>query len=484
MSNKAIVLFLIIAAGLVVAALLLPGRPSVPTGTPTGGAAPTSQSVPAFDPSGVISISVRSDGAPEARTEKQQDGSWIYRTGKVDWPAAIPEEARSALASLAEQVRTAEATAMPASFGPRALVLGLRDGAAITIRPSSAGPLGGKIISAISSGKGDVPLSLDAATIAFLTQPGPSAWRVPSALPGVSDAARLTISDAQSTIVLARVEGKWGMRRPITARTSEQAVAGLISALGTLRVLRFEDALRPDLAAMGLHSPRLTIAMESDLRTVGPTGEPVTKLIARELYIGGPADLKGDEFYAAADPDGSIVMILAAATVNAISTSARNYLAPTATAILPRDIFMFSIRNALETFAGIAPDDRAYRRDGSGWVELQPGDRRASADAQSAEGLLEFFSVLPGVPEPAELNEGFRPVRHIELFDQDGAKLDDLAAGFTPDGVLAVRAGNMVILYRNTEPPDLLALPAFDQLPPAPAAPEEKHAAPGAPVSK
>lgn len=481
MSSKAIGLFVFVALGLVIAALLLSRQPGTAT-APTGTAAPTPVAQAWFDPAQIASIAIGGEGSPAHRVERATGGGWSYRAGSVEWPAAVPDAASGALASLAQALVTSATTPPPAAQpGDRMLTLGLREGGTVELRLSAAA-LGGMVPVLARAGERESAYLVDTAILSPLTEPGPSGWRLPGALPGVSDASRITITDPGASLTLARLEGKWDVRRPITARASQPAVATLVSALSAIRAMRFEDgSAGPE--AYGLVSPRLVIQTEADERTAGADGAVSVRVRSRSLFVGGPADAKGDTLFVAPDPEGSMVMVVPAASISALSTAPRNYLSPTATGILPADVFMVSVRDA-EAVAGAPGSERAYRRDGERWIRLGAGGERSPADGGDVMAMLEFFAERPGVPDPAGAGDEVRVLRRVEFFDGEGDALEILGVGYTAEGLLAVRAASTVVTYSGVAPPELLFVPDFATLPAAPGKPAPVVAQPGAETSK
>jgi hypothetical protein len=483
MSSKAIGLFVVIALGLVVAAVMLSRQSNSTPSTPAGTAAPLAAAQPWFEPGAVSAIALSGEGRPAHRVERAPGGGWSFRAGAVEWPAAVPDAASSALASLAQSLQTSPTTPPPAAQpGDRTLSLGLRDGSTVELRISAAA-LGGMVPVLTRAGARESAYMIDASLISPLTDPGPSGWRLPAALPGVTDASRITITDPTASLTLAKLEGKWDLRRPISARASQPAVTTLLSALSAIRAARFEDGATAGPAAYGLVNPRIVIQTEADERTATADGSVAVSVRARSLFVGGPADPKGDTIFVSPDPEGSMILVVPAASIAALSTAPRNYLAPTATGVLPADVFMASIRDA-EAPAGAPGSERAYRRDGERWIRIGAGGDRAPADTGEVTALLEFFSARPGVPDPADATDEVRILRRVEFFDSEGDALEILGVGYTPEGILAVRTASTIVTYSGVAAPELLYLPDFATLPAAPGKPAPVVTQPGTETSK
>ena len=487
-------IFVVLAVVLIGAAVVLnrgssgptPGAGSGPAATPSTRTTPEAPAQAWFSAATVRALAVRREGSVEERVERQSGGGWSYRAGRVEWPANVPDSALASLAALAEVLRVSPTTIEPAAQpGDATITIIHDDGPDVSLRVSAAA-LGGRSPVLAMSGSRRGAYLVESAVVAALIEPGPRAWRTTAALPDAAGSSRLTLTDNASTLVLARLEGRWDVRRPVAARASQRAVATLLGALGDLQVLRFEDPARVDPSAYGLHRPRLVVTSERDERVVQTTGQVIVQVRTRELYVGGPADAKGDTLFASPDPDGSLIMVVPASGISALGTSPRNYLAPTATAIEPASVFMFTIHDS-EAGAGAVGAERGFRREGERWITLiSSGGAGARLPADSAEvsELLEFLSKRSGVPDPAEGADELRVLRSVKLFDDQGDAMEILSIGYTADGALAARAGNLVVNYGSTPGPALLELPAFASLPAAPEKPAPVQAGPGAPVSK
>lgn len=480
MSQKAVAIAVALTLALVVVALMVTnkGTPSPTSAQSHAGGATT------FNPALIASISVMRAGATnEERAVRSESGVWSVVSGRGDWPAMPPETFTSALAALPSEFQKHSGAVSPAAGGPT-LTLSTRDGSAFVLRlaPSS---LAGRTACSLTTPDGTSNVLIENSVLDPLLNPGPAGWRTTQALPGVRDASRIAIDDGRTAIALAKLEGVWSMRRPIAARASRTAVEGLLGALSSIRVIRFEDPSRHDLAAMGLTRPAITISIETDQRIADESTSSGVRIrtITRELLIGGPADPKGDTRFAASDPDGSVLFVVPAAAVDAVAIAPRNYLHPTVVEVSPADVFMVTITDTTMT-AGGAAAQRGYRREQGGWTRISHDGSRRPTEAGPVEDLIDFLSSRPGEPEPFRPDDEIRVLRRIELLDADGDAREVLAAGYTADGVFAVRSGNLLVTYRGADTPVLLELPAYDSLSPEPARSPVPVMPPAAPVGK
>lgn len=487
MSNRALLAAVIIAVALLGLALLLNKQPTPATGTPSapaGGAASGEPLMP-FDPAQVSFIGVRREDGREESVRRTESGRWVYSAPSVgmaggaagaarEWPAAIPGAATAALGALAS-LRPLGAAPADAVIPDGSAAITIRAGATTRTLRVSPESLGGRTV---AQADGSAPVMIDASVIGPLLRPGPSSWRIPSAMPGVREASRLTVTTPTDSISLARLEGRWMLRRPAAARASEPAVAKLLDALAGIPVTRFVDDARADAAALGLERPRLIVRAETDERAPDDAGAPHARVREITLHAGAPASADGSQLYASSDAKGEPLFVIPAAALGQISTSPRNYIAPTATGVSPADVFTVMIRRT-----DPAPADRGYRRALGRWAALTGGAKRDAArdaaEVSRVDELLEFLASRPGEPEAIAAPAGaaspapspMRSLARIELGDLEGDPLEILHAGYTAEGVFAVRAGGVLILYPGVSPPAALELPEFRSLPPEPGAP-------------
>lgn len=488
MSPKAVLAFLVAAACVLAAAVYFNSRGA---SQPPVGVAPAEAlfARAEWDVRSASAITLARAGEPEQTVVRTEDGAWMYRSGAIEWPAAVPESAMAVLAGLSPAL-VAAPEAEPFAAGGATLGFDVPGAGRLTVRVA-ASAIGGKSAVEIVCGEQRTFRLVEAALVQPLVEPGPRAWRVAAALPGAADASRVTLSDSVSALSLGKLDGVWDVRRPVAARASQGAVATLLGALAGVRVERFVDEARPDLAAMGLNKPGLIISVETDQRRVSESGDVKVTVRTRELYVGAAADARGDTRFVAADPDGSVVMVVQSAAISAIATSVRNYLAPTATAAARADVFMINIRDEMTAAAGAGESDagaaatveRAFRRDMGRWVRLGADGGRTPAAEGEVDALLSFLAEKPGVPEPAEGAEPFRVLRRVELFDGEGDTLDILSLGYTSDAQFAARSGNLVVVYRDP-PPEVLELPEPSAVTPAAAGPAGLNQSADAPTSK
>lgn len=457
MSPRAVIAAIAITLGLAIAAIFLTNKQS-PAPISANPIAPSA----AFNPALVTSITVKRATGVEERVSRADAGQWTFHAGRIEWPAMPPETFASALAALpGEFSKGSDAEPAP---GGATITLSLRDGAAYALRlaPTS---LGGRTAVALTSPAGTSNILIENSILDPLLNPGPAGWRSNAAIPGARDCSRLTLDDGRASISLAKLEGQWSMRRPINARASQSAVSLLLGALGEVRAVRFEDAASHDLAAMGLTKPALTITAETDVRTADASGNVRVQTVTRELIVGGPADPKGDTRFASADADGSVLFVVPAAAISALSLAPRNYLHPIITDISPADVFMVIVTDTTADLAS-GGAQRGFRRERGGWIAVNSDGSPAPVAAEPIDDLIEFLTSRPGEPEPFRPDDDIRTLRKIELIDAEGDAREVLTAGYTADGLFAVRSGNLLYTFSASNVPTILELPSFADLPP------------------
>ncbi len=461
MSNRAV-------GSAVLLALILAGAGFFLFRNPGQGAPQAGDAFLRFDPASVESLII-SPGSIDHRLRRAPDGRWTYSWGRIEWPAALPDAAQSSFARLSNLTVAAPA-APDAAIGdnPRVVTIGLRDGSTLVLRISTH-TLGGRTLAQAQGPGATDPVRsglIDSALVDPLFSPGPESWRNSRAIPGAGDASRITITQGDTSIALAKVEGKWHLSKPVSARAEPAAVANLLSALADLGVQKFENAPAGASSPInnttaGLATPRLSIVVEVDERAPDARGEFRVRTRASRLVIGGAADADGSLLFASPDPAAGALMTLAASAVSRISTAPRNYLASTATFADPADVFMVSMTSG-------QMQQRGFRRDMDRWTRLLPDGSRQPAESGPVEELLLFLASRPAEPDPAADADDVRLVQRIELMDSGGDVIDLLNIGYTPDGALAVRAGNLVLRYPGVSAPAVLELMEFASLPPLP----------------
>ncbi len=427
-------------------------------GSGTAAAAPVLE----FDPGAVAALRITPPDRAETVVQRTAEGGWTMPVGPTEWPLnpSGPQELIRRLSSLTPIVdpgaRTPTAVAEPAR--PVTVAIALRDGSTRSVRVSTQ-PAAGIVAAQVDSG---TPFLAEAALLNSITTPGPRGWRVTSALPGVgpADLASLTVTSGTSTIAFERTGNVWQVSRPVSTRADQRAVAELIQRLGRSSIERFIDEPTPaEKAGSGLDRPRMVITAERQSRADDTLrmGRPANRI--RELFIGGPAGGASAGAYAAPDRSGAVLFVIPGDLPTSISTTIRTYLATTATDTSPADVAVVSISRTGASESG-------YRRQMGQWTSLADAQQ---ANGAAVEGLLSFLATQPGEPDAVLPGrpEGLRSLARISLIDLDGESRDMLIAGYTADGVFAVRSGNLVLMYPGQRPPEILGIPAFADLPPA-----------------
>jgi len=454
MSSKAVFAAMLGLLVLVGVALYL--NRSQSTG-PGSAQAPDERPLAAFDPALVTVIEVTHPASRPQRAERRADGRWALVSSNPEWPAVLPPGGLEALIALANLPRQAP-TEAPSPDRTVLLSLGLADRSKIEFRIAQE-QLGGRARVWHGNDAGLVEVS----AIKPLLDPGPGAWRVRSALPGARDASRISLETASGGVLaLARLENRWALTRPLSARANPDAVESLLGALASIPVDRFEDAPIATAQDMGLGAPVMIVSTETDLPAAqGSAG----RAASRTLRIGGPASAKGDTLYASPGDGAGFVMTVPSSAVASVSTAVRNYLMPTVTAVRPQDVFIVSIRSLIGPDESATRDERSFRRELDGWVRLLPDGSRTSADAEPINELLAFLAETPGEADAAPTPDGLRPLARISLFDLQGDGLEVITVGASADGEIGFRSGNVIVTHSTARIPGVLQLPDLASLP-------------------
>ncbi|MEM8835634.1 MAG: DUF4340 domain-containing protein [Planctomycetota bacterium] len=465
MSSRAVVIACVLAGVLIVVAYVLTAKPGS-NASPSGPQASTpAESRPitfGFEQGDVAAFEIFRPGARAERIERNDRGVWRWPvTNEIDWPVSLPLIAQRVMASWgtldATALRAPEATVPEDTLAIR---FELSDGTVHEVR-ASPDQVGGRVAVTLD---GSDPVLVDDAWIGAVTDPGPSAWRTPLAIPGARNASRIRIESELGVLALASVGGEWTMREPIAARAEPNAVAQLIDALTGLGVHRFADDVRGTPESFGLDSPRLRFTIETDQRVAMPDGE--TRVVTRErrLLVGEIADAAGERLYAAPDEDASLLLEVPTVLLNETLIPTLAFAANTAVQTRPLDVSMLIIKG------GEALDDsfesRGFRRGTSGWQTMS-GEQTPGAPL---DALLDFLFQTPGEVDPVSLRAPgavearFVPARRVELLGAGGEPLERVSLGYLRSGALALRSGPLLITYPNTDPPPIIALPPAEEV--------------------
>jgi len=407
-----------------------------------------------FKPAQVVRI-IASTPETTHTVVRDTDLSWAYLTSDGGtWPASPYEGAMGAMGrfSMLQSVSPAKDQTLPDDA--HSLQIELANGTVYTIRYSTEA-LGGKLLASVASSKspGEPPVHIvNSNDLLPLANPGPASWRVGNAVPGVRDASRIYLETPDETIQLARLDGRWTLRQPVAGRANEEAVASLLDTLALLQIQRFIDHDQPDASTTGFASSRLTVRTETDVRTIDDQGRTRNTVRSKSLIIGADADPSGRFAYAAPSSTSSLLMLLPNDRLTQISTTARNYLALTASSLTAEDIALITVSLGYNS-----PTERGFRRSQGEWRELNPDGTSSEIDAEQIDELLAFLLEEPGEPEPASTDE-IRPAARITLYDLSGRTLQTIDFAYTADATPFARAGNIDVLYYDFTPPALLEI--------------------------
>ncbi|MFM9958736.1 MAG: DUF4340 domain-containing protein [Phycisphaerales bacterium] len=542
MSNKAIIIAVLLALGLLSLILYSNWR-----STSSGGAAtaPGVTNAPTRDGAAlpinaaeVINIKVAFKGTEDAVTRDAVGdgaGGWAFVFPKpatttiastatpaeqLTWPAdpAQVETLLRALAELKPAPSAGKAGKLPADAA--LITLTMKDGSTRLVRISPT-PIAGSTAVDID---GKSPFMTDASILAAATQPGggPRGWRINRALPGAAAAelSRVSMTTPTETLAFSRQENRWFISRPVSARAGAAGVGTLLDSLSRIEIDRFITDPAQTTTTAGLASPRMIITTERDLRSLDAQGNLQTDTRRRSLFIGGPADPAGNTLFASSDPTGVPLFTVPAAAINALSTSAKGYLDVTASSASPSDVGLITIK------AG--KNETAFRRVNGKWHKLLPGGKtdKAEVDSKKIAEMVDFFTQRQGQadlfattapspattpssatspsPTPSGAGKSAKPtassgggatkvagatgaptpvssLARISLMTDDGTEIDTLTMGYTPEGTLAAKAQDVILTYTGATAPKLLSLPAHK---PGPGQPQKKTAKPPTGTSK
>lgn len=409
---------------------------------------PESLRILSFDPAQLTAIEVQSPQGHD-RIERTTSGGWRWVNPddqSMTWPAILPGAAQTATARLAtlEPERLPDADPIPDD----AWTITFSAGETTESLKVARQTLGG--LSRAQNTAGERFL-VETDLIKPLVDPGLASWRIARAIPGLFDASRIWIEKGDRALTLARVQGKWSIIQPVAARASADSVSALLDALAAVSVEQFQDRDNRSAAELGLTNPSTSVRLQRDERASDASGEVRTSTQESTLLVGDPADPTGALRFAAPTADAPMLLLVSSTAVASIPTDPKSLLDPTASGVLPSDVFAININTLGE--------QSELKREMGNW---------SGAPAAQLDALLEFLCTTPGEPDVLATGDSILAASRVELLSLSGDRLDLISIGYTADALLAAQAGSVIWTYPNAEPPALLNLPAFDDMPERP----------------
>lgn len=498
MSSKAVIFWLLLAIALGVTAVVLLrhpatgangtlGRSSVPD-KPTRVTA--GQKLLDFVPSQATGVTiVRPDGqrefiekAPSGRSVLGSDAEWQLRLegepAERAWPLAGPQ-VQGMLRILAALPAVADpGSASDLGTGVTEVIVSTGD-AEHRLRMAERSLAGATVAEVVSrlpgSPAGATPRTvralIDAKVHDLFTNPGPRAWREQMVLAGLAgDASRVRLENAEQTIVLGKLDGRWSVREPVTAPAEPGTVGKLIGNLGRLRIVDFLDA-GPPATGTGLDAPVARLVVEVDRRTI-PDGstEPVVTTTSCDIAIGAASDAGHSRLFARI-ADKRVVLVEARG-LSEISMAAHTYIWPHPSRQNPADVGTIVLDPAGAKAAGAG---RAFKRSLSRWSQIKPdGTEVALVDKElrDVESLLTFltggekgaFTSGPATPatdpNPPKISidapSGLQVVGKVSLLSLAGEEIESIELGITRPDAVVFRSGAVYREFSAARVPALL----------------------------
>lgn len=470
-----------LAAALVLGgvALLVLYKPA--GGGGSSGIVPPGSPVLSFDPAAVRSMTVTTPDGRKDTIIRAEGESWSLVIGSTTanpsaaaaapWPVA-PSRA-GPIVRLLSEMRAAAEPDPKAEVGesPTVVRLALSDRTARQLTFSDR-TLGGTVlvlattVPSPTSGAGSEETTMRAMVTAnvlnALRNPGPRGWRETAAVPDAGpDVSRIILQSDQRTITLARLQGKWHLRQPVSAPARADRVAGVLGALARVTITDFLDDRSPTAPLTGLDAPALKITLETD-KPGAAAGSP-TQTARVELSVGGPSDSTGKHLFAKIrDGNGPerIVAVDALQLSQTLSADPVAYISPTVTQVDPADAGMVILSAAPPPAAGAkgpptpSPTDRRLKRHLGNWSDVMADGKEsmlAEADASSVNEFLAMLGAKPATSVVLTVPPGCVRIGYLSLATLDGGPLDVIEIGIISGGVV-FKSGDV---YR-TQPSDSL----------------------------
>lgn len=323
--------------------------------------------------------------------------------------------------------------------------------------------------------------------------PGPRAWRDPIALRMArADVSRVRLESAVPgglrVVSIARVDGRWGLREPVSAPADREAVVKLLGTLASVNIADFLDN-GPGGADTRLDRPVAQVTLEYDQRAINnATGNVATQTQTNRLELGGAAALGAaagggaDRLYARID--GERVVTVDAKPLAALAADPASFVWPFPTTQLPADIgtVLLEVRTpeggSIEPSAtspgasqGASPPasadnlQRVLRRNLDKWgrVNADGSESPLVDDSRTqVEDLLGFLtgsSTSPVKPSAIALSTPARFVQfgRVSLLSLGAGALEQIEVGESGAGLITLKTGPVYRTYGEDKLPVLIA---------------------------
>ncbi len=415
MSKTALAIALVLLIGLAGAGIILLTKPAPPSSGPI-------QLLPTLPPEQVASLTI------EGETYTREGETWRTPTG---WPART-ERVRALIRALSGLEGEAAVGEMTDALS---IIILMEDGTehALSIdRSAFAG-------SALAASGG-----VSAEVNAVITERLPKAdheWYIRSAMPGLDPMRvnRVEISSPEQTFVAMRRDTGWfvELEPSVFARASETSIRALVGRFRTIEVVRFEGPRNYEPGSFDFFATFWDAGEPEARRSIGLTFEPAgaqrDRLATITLEVPN-ADARVDETGLVTGIDPAEIPL------DPIAYAARNASKEIAT-------------NVRTITVGVGDTERQYTRTLDGFRD--PSGADVDRDAKA---LLVAMIENQGVPGYAD-TVALRFTDRVQLLGDDGGLLQEFEAGYTPEGVFALRSGPVVWAYPRATPPALLRFP-------------------------
>ena len=461
MSRIGVFIATLVALALAVTAwVLLGANPSSPANPTDGNHTKNIDTTPilSFSPAKVEEIVIKPTIGAEQRITRI-DNRWRLTIASDNqhspnqWPI-VGAQIRGLLSILQRLVAQAPASGASLPADALTLHLGLRDGSTQTLRLDRTSIGGRRLVQA----NNQPPVFINQPIYQALTRPGPLGWRDNHLFQNVSvETSHVELHLGDRAITLARVQGKWFLRKPASAPADPVAVGQLLDRLASLKALRWIDdpTARPlpnDPAWAEASTTPGVIAVEREERILEDNNTPRIVRHREHITLGPPADLAGKEQYVYVGANPAPVVV-DASTIAALLIDPASLVSKQAVNATGSQVAAITIVTAPST--STSPHTQTLARSLDGWTRQTSDHQPSPIPTPLVSELLALLTTRDA--DDISFTEPTGPSLFVRLTLRGfrDADLQSVLVFNSADG-LVIQTNNIFRAYHNVEIPAIL----------------------------